>query len=350
MKETGIYMRSFLVWYKDKRSTSKKIEADIHINLWESNIRKKDDKTVYFDFGIMVHDIKNVKKIYLYCPFPVTKDDVKDLGECIIENNVLVGAIFNDSYKATSGIARQLKIELQGNKSKFTIYSVDVEHDLKINNIKNSHGSLLIFSFDKVIKNKHKNHKKEKYYFRMRIRSSLDDLHLMFQKTKNNSPFQDAFLITQVIDFRLNNLRSCNEFIRDKYSKGNQFTIKQIHYLLLRRATDVFIHQGENVSSRLLEKSLWNKYLEGLNENVIAYHFKRKEKGKIIDDYCVLSRFEYQQFNYKKIFAYFYMVMYLGILSGLFANLLTKCSYWKDIIVIGTIIFMIIIYYIKRKL
>ena len=66
MKETGIYMRSFLVWYKDKRSTSKKIEADIHINLWESNIRKKDDKTVYFDFGIMVHDIKNVKKsIYI---------------------------------------------------------------------------------------------------------------------------------------------------------------------------------------------------------------------------------------------------------------------------------------------
>ena len=352
-------MRSFAIWYKCKKEVEseepkKKVKADIHINLWESKICAEDNSMVYIDFGLMIDDVEPIEEIYIYCPFYVAASNVEDLGHRIIENPVLVGAIFNDNYQAKSGIPRRLIITCS-NKSPFTIYEFDIKNDIDIKEIKqDGHGSLLTFSLKDILDGKYGGAGEEppkKYYFRIRVSSKIDAMKLMFQEAKNISPFQDAFLITQVVDFRLNNLRSCNQLIRDKFAKGSHFGISQIHYLLLRKATDVFIHQGESASSRLLEKPLWEKYIDNLSESVIAYHFKKKAEGRdaCIEDFCVLSRFEYQQINIKRLAAYTYVIVFLGVVAGVIANYVPRCPYALVIAAVGTVWFLLIIWVLKRK-
>jgi hypothetical protein len=352
-------MRSFAIWYKKKNDNDNEAKVDIHINLWESKICSDDDSRVYIDFGLMFYDINLVDELYIYCPFNVDIDNVEDVGHRIIENDILVGAIFNDNYHAESGIPRRLIITPDNkDKDPFTIYELDTKNDLSIKKINQeggevSHGSLLTFLLKDILDGKYGKTDEEpptRYYFRIRISSNLEELSLMFQEAKNISPFQDAFVITQVVDFRLNNLRSCNRFIRDRIAKGDKFKIMQIHYLLLRKATDVFIHQGEDVSSRLLEKPLWKKYIDGLNENVIAYHFKKKSNNdEGIEDFCVLSRFEYQQLNKKKLIAYTYLVVFLGVVSGLIANYLPQCPYVIHVSFTGVLIFIAIIWWLRGQ-
>ena len=352
-------MRSFAIWYKRKENHDKDAKVDIHVNLWESKICSDDDSRVYIDFGLMVDDVEPIEELYIYCPFDVDNNDIEDVGHRIIENDILVGAIFNDNYQAISGIPRRLIITPHNeSKSPFTIYEFDIKNDISIKKIKQegkeeSHGSLLAFSLKDILDGKYGKVDAEpptRYYFRIRVSSSVNELNLMFQEAKNISPFQDAFIITQVVDFRLNNLRSCNRFVRDKIAKGNKFKISQVHYLLLRKATDVFIHQGEKVSSRLLEKPLWEKYIDGLNENVIAYHFKKKAKdNENIEDFCVLSRFEYQQLNKKKLAAYTYLVVFLGVVSGVIANYFPDCPHRIPVGIAGVLIFIGIVWWLKKQ-
>jgi hypothetical protein len=167
----------------------------------------------------------------------------------------------------------------------------------------------------------------------------LDNLKLIFQKAKNVSPFQDAFTTTEVIDFRLNNLRSCCQFVRDEFAKGKHFKIKAIHYLILRDAADVFIHQGENVSSRLLEKDLWGSYIENLKNSIIAYHFKKRdEKNGPITEYGILTRFEYHNMKKNLILKYLYLVLYLGTLASVLATFFREMEFS---ITFGTVIMVI---------
>lgn len=354
-------MRSFAVWYKEKQKelganrnyaqensvcigddevrdnktkhNKTEIIADVHINLWESKICQNSDDMVCFDIGVMVSDVTYLDKLNIYCPFKVEKSGVQDLNHKIIENTDLVGAIFNENYSACTGFPRRLIIKSDNDERKvFVIYELDIENDLDIQYIPqsehdNSCGSLLAFSLDNVASGEYKDGEKlpVQYYFRVRISVNEDKLKVMFQEAKNNSPIQDAFLVTQVIDFRLNNLRSCSRFVSDKFAKDDKFKIRQVHYLILRRATDVFIHQGEEVSSRLLEKSLWRKYIDGLDESVIAYHFKKtwKSPNKPVDDFGVLARFEYQQINKKRLMVYLVCVVIISVISGLITNFIS---------------------------
>lgn len=230
------------------------------------------------------------------------------------------------------------------NRGSFIIYNIDVLNDIEF---KDKGGTLLYIKTEKILDGEYTNSQDKlpsKYYFRMRIDVERDKLSMMFRTQKNISPFQDAFVTTQVIDFRLNNLRSCNQFVRDEFAKGRHFTIKAVHYLLLRKATDVFIHQGEKVSSRLLERELWDKYIEGLKEDIIAYHFKKvavapepvalvaigpksvalgkpgKHDISGIDDFCILTRFEFSCTKWMRLLQYICVIVYIGMLSGYFLD------------------------------
>lgn len=386
-------MRSFAVWYEEKKSKQQKRcpdcnqgseqtneisektpEIEIHINLWEENICKNNQKHVYFDFGFLINEVKSISKVYLYCPFVVNaKTDIKDLGEKISANPNLVNAIFNETYHTRVGVARRLIVidpkdekpvdtpiaheeelmfennaagiwnlireitldQLNGKgkdkkkktKAPFIIYNLDVENDFSVENVKNNSkadtkGSIVSFDISKILEGDYGAKGYSKHYFRFRIVTAINNLKLIFQEPKNISPFQDAFVTTQVIDFRLNNLRSCCPNVRDRFAKGAHFNITAAHYLILRNSTDVFIHQGEAVSSRLLEKDLWENYIEDLSDNIIAYHFKKiaNEKG-FVEDFGILTRFEYQNRKISLILKYIYLLLYMGVFSGIVANL-----------------------------
>ena len=387
-------MSSFAVWYKRNsssvasspeedsgKSLGVSVATEIHVNLWESNICRKDDSSVYFDFGLMIEDIRGIENIYMYCPFKVDKSTIKDLGGCILDNQSLVGAIFNENYRICSGEPRRLLVQSHGQippqksdsivdgfhlkkeeeNKKFIIYNLDIDNDLNVKHIDDGgyNGTRLKITIKKILTGQYAEPIKNvyKYYFRLRIAVKMSNLKLIFQRAKTLSPFQSAFITTQVIDFRLNDLRSCAPLVRDEFAKGDHFSIRKVHYLLLRKTTDVFIHQGGEVSSRLLEKHLWENYISGLKNNIVAYHFKKKtgdtsSNSQSINDYSQLTRFEFECADFRKILAYLYIVLYLGVVSEGATTLLERL-YPTELfflcVGVSTFLFCIIIVLLYRE-
>ena len=173
-----------------------------------------------------------------------------------------------------------------------------------------------------------------KYYFRIRIETNHNDVELINDEIKGISIFSNQFTNTEVIDFRLNDIRSCSEELREQFAKGNKFKILAIHYLILRNADDIIIHYGEPISSRMLENYLWKDYIDGTNKNIIAYHIKSKAKkqkddnGKIItkyiEDFSDLTRFQYQKENWIVLTKYIVGIILFGAISGVLGNLICK--------------------------
>lgn len=127
-------MRSFAIWYtsKDKKTEIHK-EATIHINLWHK--LKRGNKSYYFDFGLLVEDIQNIEKIHLYAPFTVQKEQLKDLGS-VISNNQLANAIFNENFTTTDGEPKRLIVNGPEPKGNFVIYSLEIDNQIELKRCK----------------------------------------------------------------------------------------------------------------------------------------------------------------------------------------------------------------------
>lgn len=318
------FLRSFAIWYSKIQPEPMKKELTVHINLWN-----KDNKSIYcFDFGLMVEDINGIDGIYLYCPFKVTKKQIKDLGSVISEHK-LVNAIFNENYTTTNGEPKRLLIN--DPKNPFVIYSLEIENQLQLMSfeeniliIEKKVGTIIKIDVKSINPNSI-----NKYYFRLRIEAEKSNLDFINEDIKGISAFSNTFTNTEIIDFRLNDTRSFREELKEKFYDGDKFSIKGVHYLILRDANDSIIHYGENINSRILEKNLWNNYIEGANRNIIAYHIKKKSKKNddgewdYIEDFSNLSRFQYQRNTWRVIFIYIAVIIILGAIGGVFGNWLS---------------------------
>lgn len=349
-------MRSFAIWY-DKKNNANASSPDIqiHINLWEKNICGGKRGEVCLDFGLLVHDIEFVSCVKLYCPFDVKKEDIEDLGTRIHEHIGLVNAIFNEDYSPQKITPRYLRVQVpesRRNKLKddFFIYQLD-ENNFSVPDEKNNKGTIISIDISDVFPTKnHDSYEKlkgvKRYYFRFRIFVSPHDIKMISRRPKNISPLQDAFIETQVIDFRLNNLRSCNASIGDTFAKGEHFNIKAIHYLVLRNISDEISYYGSSFSSRLLEDEMWSHYIEDLKKNIVAYHFKQTE----VDEFVTLIRFEYKKYHLMLVLWYLFLVLWCDVLAGFCSNflfnncfhILNYCVSGFIFIILGLIFYTII--------
>ena len=361
-------MRSFALWYNatNPNATKKEKEVEVHINLWDKSICGGARDDIQIDFGLLVSDIEGIDEIDLYCPFSIDKSAITDLGQKILNHPELVNAIFNENYHTSSGAPRRLEVispsdkkernekernekeRNDGNKiddrtdssrrkTPFLIYQLEIENEVSIDRIPNhtgptnedddnSFGSLIKIKINKLLEgNQEERTPTQKYYFRFRIETTTDKMELFCQRPHNISPFSEAFVTTEVIDFRLNNLRSCCSGVQDRISQGKKFKITSVHYLILRLTSDTLIQQGDTVSSRLLEQNIWKEYIPSLTENIIAYHFKKKSDEKDINsagvkEFVILTRFEYQKTNKWLLGTYLYMLIYMSVLSNALSN------------------------------
>ena len=126
--------------------------------------------------------------------------------------------------------------------------------------------------------------------------------------------FQDASLrTTEIIDFRINDLRSCPENLREEFLRTPRFTIKKIHYLIMRSSTDEYITIGDTeVKGRLLEKEIWKNYIDIEENDMIAYHVKEEKD----DTFSNLSRFKYPLNVGERLFWYIFIAIILSLASS----------------------------------
>lgn len=323
-------MRSFVLWYSSQdEQCAKEKEISVHINLWNKNDKKS--KNYCFDFGFLIEDISNIKKLSLYVPFKVTEDNIKDLGSVISKNNKLVNAIFNENFTTTAGTTKKLVVNGNVNKPGFVIYSLETNEQIKIVEIK-AHGSILEINLNNISIEKDT----KRFYFRIRIEACNKEIKLIDDQVKGISIFSDQFINTEIIDFRINDIRSCSDGVRERFEKGEKFNISAIHYLILRDANDIIIHNGNEISSRILEHDLWKDYIDGINHNMIAYHLKKKAKksfdvkennyiiSEYLEDFSELTRFQYQKETRLIVLMYVLGVIFLGAIGGVFGNILSK--------------------------
>lgn len=319
-------MRSFAIWYfpeENKKSTNKDIK--VHINLWDNG---KKNKEYNFDFGFLLEDIRNIEEMCLYIPFKVDKKQILDLGK-IISNNKLVDAIFNENFTTTDGNPKRLHVNGNENKESFTIYALEINNQISLINT-DAPGTILKIN----LKNIEVYDNEYRYYFRIRIKGNNSNISLIHDEIEDISVFNNQFINTEIIDFRLNDIRSCSEEIREEFNRGKKFKISTIHYLILRNASDILIHHGRKLSSRMLETDLWKNYIDGTNKNIIAYHIKSKsekipnEDGtieiKYIEDFSELVRFQYKKGTTRIIFIYISVIILLGAFGGVLGNILSR--------------------------
>ncbi|SEJ95953.1 hypothetical protein SAMN05660742_12912 [Propionispira arboris] len=349
-------MRSFAVWYTSKHGVRCK-KADVHINLWNNK------ETYSFDFGLMIDDISEITTLHLYCPFQVSIHDIKDLGEVISHNNVLVNAIFNESYLVASGNPKRGRVYSESSSlSDFIIYALEdteitsrpCKRNAYNNGLLKSHpisfGTILDINVENIeqveagepVESVSQEKPIKRYYFRLRISVCKDKLDLIMHKETGVTVIADYLTDTEIIDFRLNDLRSCSDDLQNQVNQGLKFDLQSVHYLILRNANETIIHQGLPVESRMLEQELWDKYIDDLDHHMIAYHFKKKKKSKdpelsdgselsdkkdcfeYVNDFSVLTRFQSQKNKKYLMLMYVLFTVFIAIAANIITDIVKQ--------------------------
>lgn len=349
-------MRSFVLWYEpiNKEEKEERIKLDVHINLWKkdktSNLLYKEDEIFIFDFGFMISDIKKLKKLSFYVPFKISK--FEDLGKILLKSTDLIEAIFNEECKVSTFHPGRKQVNIQ-TKKEFIIYSLS-NHQLKRKEINedNHKGEILTFDLSDVLSDEECHHNKDiskikQYYIRFRLKVKKKNIFMIKKQDTEENPFTNIFRRTEIIDFRINDLRTCSEDIKEEFARKSKFLIEKIHYLLLRNANDEFLYHDGKVNSRILEDYIWKDYMEDLNKDLVAYHLKEKiskepktvslieikkaekinflevkenTEAKEIKSFSKLVRFNYPETNIKSfLICSFYLVL-IGFLSTIIYN------------------------------
>lgn len=119
------------------------------------------------------------------------------------------------------------------------------------------------------------------------------------------------------MDFRLNDIRSFNPAIKDCYAYGKKFKIKSVNYLIMRNITDEVDALGMRMNCRLLEYDLWNKYIDDLQNNMMAYHIKEKAVGEeFIKDFCAVVKIKYEMSTYITLVIYLIVLIGMGVIGN----------------------------------
>lgn len=320
-------MRSFAVWY-DGKGHNETVKADFHVNYW-SKLPYKKDKMFFFDFGIKVEGISFVKNIHVYCPFNLEINDIKDLGGKI-SNEILVNAVFNENYKVENGVPKHCVVKNNDGTS-FIIYALNEIEDITLCQFKRSKylvdnpeanqkspGTLITIKTDNILLGTDEKTKDiDNYYFRFRVTIDENNLKNITEEVESINIFKDAIEAMELLDFRVNDIRSCCEDVKARFNSGDNFFLKSIHFLVMRDVNDLVMVDGCRYSCRLMEQDIWKQYIDNLEPNVVAYHFKRKCKPNIsVDGISLLIKFRFRKYKIKQILIY--LTITWGI--GLFIN------------------------------
>ena len=328
-------MRSFLLEYKKRDSSSEDTEIDIHVNLWGVNAQRSENAPVMvFDFGFMVKNVKSVSRIIMYCPFHI--GSVEDLGGRLFQKTDLIEAIFNEDCEVSSRIhPNRIKITKKGdsfkssgaNNTEFMLYKLN--ESLISFSDQNEYGRIEI-NVENILSENEGNllniNRVSTYYFRIRIFPKTNEpIYILKRENESINLLQDSSLrTTEIVDFRINDFRSITEDIKEEVFRLNTFDIKSIHYLIMRSSTDEFISSSDKYKSRLLEREVWKDYIKLNDSDVIAYHFKEVKVSDYISSFTNLSRFKYPLNTKRRICYYILAIVLISLLSNVLYGLLSR--------------------------
>lgn len=330
-------MKSFAVWYKRKASANTNVDvdvcADVHVNLFENS---KDEW--FIDFGLKISNIDFVDKVYLYVPFFISdKGDIADLVHLM--DTKLLKALFNDNFHVVEGPPKRRKINLRDED--LIIYQLTVEQEIELCAINDAveSGTILAINTGDITEPVNDSagfNNIKLYYFRFRIAVRGSSSKVINLEVDDISFTDCSLRKTEIIDFRLNNIRSLTDVVQNEINKGMLFSLKAVHFLILKNAKDLLLYPAGNVSTRMLEDYLWRDYFSDVDSNdigdLIAYHFKEKypdnksegKTAKGISEFNVLVRFSVSGFPKEAVACVVFFAIIVNMLSSYFYDILSN--------------------------
>ncbi len=242
------------------------------------------------------------------------------------KNNILEEKIINATIKKTQNIQKK-----NNDNGQFVLYCLKTDDQIDVKEQRNSETKLLegtivsINDVKSIVSNEcvEEDREPDRYYFRLRLK--LPEKVQIIKIEKDANPIESFFTEIEMIDFRVNDVRSFISNLREKFEKEQRFIIEKIHYLVLRNSQDEAIYYGGPLKSRILEEEMWNSYIEEeylKNGDLVAYHIAKKfdgveEKNSTENSMSALIRFKYRKTTRKKMLFAFIVAALTGVLGNI---------------------------------
>lgn len=333
--------RSLAFWLeKDRSKDNENNEAEdtrveLHFNYWSL----KEENINYLDIGVRLSSVGEFDSINFFLPFDSNNLKYEpELGKTICENAGLISAIFNCPERNIKPDHNLGFYDIDFSRSKneqpirfFTQLlpeSPDSPGGVTKTSESDKENKGCILKFPKTLFEFDEN---RDGYFRFRIRLNNEDEKSISTINKPTwSTITNYFEVSEIIDFRVNESRNLPDKVKRNLRDSNY--LKKIHFFLIRdtrseyKMSHFLYHR-----CRLLESDLWDKYLGINDQNVnksnnkkqmLIYHWKNDDDNGI-DHFSAFAKFSERKIECKQILIVVLIIISLGTVSGLFANLLS---------------------------
>lgn len=264
-----------MCWGECNQNSDKDITAEFHFNYWPQAVSKHNGKEAYLDIGVKLTNYENLTSLVFWFPKEFAKnfetaENFKDLGG-IIKDNQTASLVFNEVLKTSSDAKtpKQTKISNSEDEELFIIYELSNDN---VNTKEEYNGLTMYISLEQLI------HQGIKASIYIRFRLMGDFLKNIEKKiTVKNKLLQSAFTETSYVDFRFNDIRSCNSDLQEHLNNNKgKLHVSKVHFLLMARS-DEEVTTSEPITARILEAEAWERYLGHKIDHVcVAYHWRFK--------------------------------------------------------------------------
>ncbi len=280
--------------------------------MWK--LGKRKSANCFLDIGLMIQDAAKVSHVNIFIPQPIASSDIEDLGITFRRNPDLVSILFNEDYRISSGAQEKIVEVLNVDRIPiFYIYVLDLDSDVSIENAFG--GSIIKIHIPQELANK-------KHYYRIRLKNPyVDSISHIY--TPPNSVLESAFSQTELVDFGINEKRNLNGSLLERIHSEGEVSFSKTHLFLMREASDDYVYSHKPPDgSRQLEADLWKSYIGGDYpfDKMIAYHWKETDTHH---SFSAFAKFRYIRCTPLTIAIFVAIIIILGFLSGLAANLLS---------------------------
>ncbi len=322
---------SLAIWYEwrpAQKGHATRAEIQIHINLWRRRFkRRSNEEETFLDIGLRIRDPSSIGSFNLYFPLPLRQSDVVDLGGVLHDRRTLM-AVFNEAFTVddkdqfgTFGIRESsdqivLRCHSLAPGADFTVATRQYD----------SQFATIIHFTDRLCSRFGAD---EDQYIRFRVvLDKQSDKAFSQLKRQTDWLFVSAIPRDEVVEFRFNERRSLPQEIVNEMSQRDHyelFKVVVIHYFLIRESDSQFVMaQADFHKVRLLENSLWSRYLMGtkggaLQHEAFIYHWRRiAPPNTDLPDFHALSKFRRMVIGWT-IGLYVLVILIVGIVGNLAA-------------------------------
>lgn len=324
-------MNSFGILYTLKNGNEPRaggsLTAELHTNYWKIPL-KHGKYERFVDLGIYINDVaRDVSTISFYLPFKITKSDISDLGNKLKDSNLLC-TLFNGEYSiqniANSPSYYSVKSRNDDHRTFWLYILGDNNFEIKEVSPIGCLVNVKILSLPKIDVGirpaDNEKPKKRNLYFRFRIRNIPNNC-FFYEESISNDFLQSAFSKTEMIDFRVNEIREIDPKALEYITKDKNFVMfNKIHFYFVGSSEEEQIVGASDYNDcRILNQEKWNPYIDEsvTTRHLMAYHWKWKgENGQTHQKYNVFVKTIYKSIQGWSVLKYCGVVFFINLLAA----------------------------------